>query len=104
MLTKQATIILFTFLIVIWPMLMAKVAWEVAKCVLLSGNSCGFQIVFQCIVFVAPVIWLLIVLLCIIKLKIVVFEENRRPAPVIPDLVQLLIDARNARVGDLHDD
>jgi hypothetical protein len=55
-------------------------------------------------VFVAPVFWLSVTLLCVIKLKIVVFEENRRPVPIIHDLVRLLIEARNNRVGVLHND
>ncbi len=104
MLTKAATISLLAFLIIIWPILMARTAWETARCVLLTKNSCRFYIIFQIIVFVAPVIWLSVTLFCVIKLKIVVFEENRRPAPIIPDLVRLLIEARNNRVGELHND
>jgi len=104
MYSKTISIVIFQLLIVIWPNLTTKVAWETTNCEFppdKSDRKCCTAWFFHILVFLAPVIWLLVALFLIVHLRIVIFEERRRER-----LHELLMAHLNqqAQSQDLHQD
>jgi len=103
---KTVSIVIFQLLIVFWPMLMTRVAWDTANCDFPPNAidvKCRSAWFFHILVFLAPVIWLLVVLFLIVYLRIIIFEERRPNQEYLRELLVAYLNQR-AQSQNLHQD
>ena len=101
-----STIILLS-VIVFWPILMTKVAWDTASCEYppkQTDRKCISAWFFHAVVFSAPIVWLSIGLFLIVRLRLVIFEERRLTPEYIRDLLIEYMRQRQDINGNLHED